>query len=135
MTAPRPLPTPDIDSEPFWAACREGHLTMQRCPACKKFRWPPMRFCPHCHHDGGDWTMLPGTGEIRSFVIAERAFDPAFEDAIPYVVAHILLDGTDGLAIIGNVVVDPPDSVSIGQRVGVGFIEEGSFALPQFRPI
>lgn len=134
MTA-RPLPTPDADSAPFWEACGEGRLTAQKCPACGRFRWPPMRFCPWCHQEGGDWTDLPGTGAVRSFVVADRAFDPAFEDKVPYVVAHVALDGADGIAIIANVIGEDPDNVAIGQRVAVEFVDEGSMKLPQFRPI
>jgi uncharacterized OB-fold protein len=133
MTAPRPLPKPDADSEPFWAACRAGKIAAQRCPACHRFRWPPGRFCPWCHHDGGDWTDLPGTGKVLSFVIVDRAFDPAFEDKVPYIVAHIALDQADDVILIGNVIADQPDSISIGERVAVEFMREGTTALPQFR--
>jgi uncharacterized OB-fold protein len=94
-----------------------------------------MRFCPWCHREGGDWTELSGTGEVRSFVVVDRAFDPAFEGKVPYVVAHIALDGTGDVTLIGNVIADPPDSVSIGQRVAAEFIREGDASLPQFRPI
>jgi uncharacterized OB-fold protein len=134
MTAARPLPTPDADSEAFWAACREGWLTVQKCPACSRFRWPPAEFCPYCHHDGGDWVTLPGTGVVRSFVIVHRAFDPAFEDKVPYVVAHIALDGADGVTMVGNVAIDPPEAVTVGQRVAVSFLDLGTIALPEFRP-
>jgi uncharacterized OB-fold protein len=134
MTAPRTLPTPDADSEPFWAACRDGHLSAQQCPECSRFRWPPMEFCPWCHHHGGDWTVLPGTGIVQSFVVVHRAFDPAFEDRIPYVVAHIALDGAADVTIIGNVVADTTEAVFCGQRVSVEFVNVGSVTLPQFRP-
>ncbi len=129
-----PLPTPDADSAPFWAACRDGHLAAQRCPQCTRFRWPPMEFCPWCHHHGGDWTALPGTGVVRSFVIVDRAFDPGFEDKVPYVVAHIALDGADDVTIIGNVHADPVDSVAVGQHVAVEFVDAGPVKLPRFRP-
>jgi uncharacterized OB-fold protein len=134
MSAPRPLPKPDQDSAPFWAACREGHLAAQRCPACGRFRWPPAEFCPSCHHHGGQWVTLPGTGTIRSFVVAYRAFDTAFEDKLPYVVAHIALDGTaDGVIMIGNVVGTLPEGIAVGQRVAVEFVAIDAVALPQFR--
>jgi hypothetical protein len=93
-----------------------------------------MEFCPNCHHHGGDWTTLPGTGIVRSFVLVHRAFDPGFEDKVPYVVAHIALDGADGVTIIGNVLADPVDAVSVGQRVAVEFLDLGQVALPRFRP-
>ncbi len=132
--APATLPTPDADSEKFWAGCRAGHLSAQRCPVCARFRWPPMEYCPFCHHRGGDWIALPGTGTIRSFVVVHRAFDKAFDDKVPYVVAHIALDGADGVIIIGNLAA-APDAVAVGQRVTVEFRDAGPVALPQFRPV
>lgn len=134
MSKPATLPVPDADSEPFWAACREGRLTAQRCPACSRFRWPAMEFCPHCHHHGGDWVTLPGTGTVRSFVIVRRAFDPAFDDRVPYVVAHVALDGAEGVTMLANVLSDPVEAVSVGQRVAVEFVDMGTVALPRFRP-
>ena len=135
MTPLVPLPAPDADSAPFWAACGEGRLTAQRCPDCGRFRWPPAEYCPWCHHHGGDWISLPGTGVVRSFVVAHRAFDPAFADAVPYVVAHIALDGADGVTVIGNVRATPADAVAIGQRVAVAFEPRGAMAMPYFRPV
>jgi uncharacterized OB-fold protein len=134
MTAALPLPVADADSDPFWAACREGHLAAQRCPSCGRFRWPPMEFCPWCHHHGGDWVALPGTGTVRSFVVVHRAFDPAFDDRVPYVVAHIALDGADSVTIVANVVGHSADAVAVGQRVAVEFVNEGPVTLPRFRP-
>jgi uncharacterized OB-fold protein len=133
MTA-APLPTIDADSEEFWAACRERRLAVQRCPVCSRFRWPPAEYCPHCHHHGGDWVTLPGTGVVASFVVVHRAFDPGFESKVPYAVAHIALDGADGVTIIGNVLADPADSLAVGQRVAVEFEDAGQLTLPRFRP-
>lgn len=132
MTSAPALPTPDADSAPFWAACREGHLSAQRCPKCARFRWPPMAFCPFCHHRGGDWTTLPGTGTVQSFVVVHRAFDPAFADQVPYVVAHVALDGAEGVTIVANLAA-APDAVAIGQRVAVEFVDMGAIKLPRFR--
>ena len=92
-----------------------------------------MEFCPWCHHHGGNWVALPGTGVVKSFVAVHRSFDPAFDDRVPYVVAHIALDGADGVTMIGNVAASP-ETISIGQRVGVEFVKEGPMVLPRFRP-
>jgi uncharacterized OB-fold protein len=135
MSAAPPLPIPDADSERFWAGCREGHLSAQRCLACSRFRWPPMAFCPYCHHHGGEWVDLPGTGVVRAFVVVHRAFDPGFEDIVPYTVAHIALDDADGVTIISNVVADPGRSVEVGERVVVEFQNAGPVAMHRFRRI
>ncbi len=132
--ASAPLPTPDHDSQPFWDGCKAGRLSAQRCPNCSRFRWPPAEFCPHCHHHGGEWVALSRTGVVRSFVIVHRAFDPGFEDKVPYAVAHIALDGAGGVTIIGNVLTDPVDAIAIGLRVAVEFVDAGPLSLPRFKP-
>ncbi len=76
---------------------------------------------------------LPGTGLVAAFVIVHRAFDPGFEGKVPYVIAHITLDGADDVTIIGNVVADPLDAVAVGRRVAVKFRDVGSVTLPQFQ--
>ena len=133
MSAAPPPPSPDADSAPFWAACREGRLTAQQCPKCARFRWPPMAFCPSCHHRGGDWVTLPGSGTVTSFVVVHRAFDPEFADKVPYVVAHVALDGAEGVSFIANIIGEPPESVAIGERVVVEFVESGAAKIPRFR--
>ena len=34
-----PYPIPEYGAEPYWAACNEERLLMQRCAACDKFRY------------------------------------------------------------------------------------------------
>jgi uncharacterized OB-fold protein len=72
---------------------------------------------------------------VRSYVVVHRAFDPAFEGKVPYVVAHVALDGADEVTIIGNVVANPVDAVFIGQRVAVEFVEAEAATIPRFRPV
>ena len=54
----KPLPIPDLDSQPFWDRCKAHELSAQRCHDCGKFRWPPQAFCPHCYSWKFDWTKL-----------------------------------------------------------------------------
>ena len=91
-----------------------------------------MAFCPFCRHRGGEWIKLPGTGAVQSFVVVHRAFDPAFAGQVPYVVAHVALDGAVGVTMVGNVAGDP-GSVTIGQRVAVEFVDAGAMKIPRFR--
>jgi uncharacterized OB-fold protein len=109
---------PNVDSPlaaPFWAAAREGRLVMQRCAGCGELRWPPKPVCPTCQRPGAaeDWREIPGTGEIWSFVVYHRAFDPSVEGKLPYNVAYIRLDA--GPMFISNVV--GTNDLAIGQRV------------------
>ncbi|MGZ9220094.1 MAG: zinc ribbon domain-containing protein, partial [Candidatus Binatia bacterium] len=37
----KPLPRTDVDTQPFWDACKLHQLRAQRCSDCRQFRWPP----------------------------------------------------------------------------------------------
>jgi len=128
-TPTRPMPIADPDTQPFWDGCARGVLLAQRCTECKTWRWPPMAFCPACHVEGGEWVELPGTGTVATFVVVHRSFHPAF--VAPYVIAHVVLDGTDGVAILrSNILGVEPDEVAVGMAVTVDF--ENTPGLPLF---
>ena len=133
----KPLPIPDIDSQPFWDRCRAHELSAQRCQDCEKFRWPPQAFCPHCYSWKFDWMKLGETGTVYSFVVVHYVSIPAFQDDVPYVVAHITIDGTeDQITMISNVIQCPWQEVRIGMPVRLVFEDVTSeVTLPKFRPM
>jgi len=63
---PKPLPVPELDTQPFWDACAQHELRAQRCTSCGKFRWPPGPLCAHCRSWDSEWVKLDGTdGAVR----------------------------------------------------------------------
>lgn len=132
----KPLPVPDQDTRPFWEACREHELRAQRCTSCGRFRWPPQSFCPGCYSWEYEWTLLPGTGRVKSFSVVHHSAVPPFQSELPYVVAVIELDGTGGhVNLMSNVVGCPWEDVAVGMGVQVVFNDLSSeISLPQFRP-
>ena len=133
----KPLPLPDVDTQPFWDACRLHELRAQQCTACGRFRWPPQPFCPSCYSWEHEWQLLSGLGSIASFSVVHHSAVPSFKNDLPYVVALITLDGTDDhVQIMSNVVGFPWEQVAVGMRVGVSFNDVTPEAtLPQFRAI
>src|SRR4051794_13315558 len=111
----KPAPTPDLDTQPFWDACREHELRAQRCSSCGRFRWPPQGFCPGCYSWEHEWVSLSGRGVVKSFSVVHHSAVPSFKDDLPYVVAVIELDGTDGhVQMWSNVVGGPWQDVQVG---------------------
>jgi uncharacterized protein len=133
----KPLPMTDVDSQPFWDGCKAHELSAQRCRDCGKFRWPPQAFCPHCYSWNFDWTKLGETGVVASFVIVHYVSIAAFQEDVPYVVAHITLDGTDQqITMISNVIGCPTQDVRVGMPVRVVFEDvTADVTLPKFRPV
>src|SRR5262245_65801253 len=103
--ADKPLPISDPDSKPYWDAAKAHELRVQRCSDCGRFRWPPCRVCPDCHSWRFQWVKLPGTGTINSYVVVHQPIG-AFASDVPYVLARIVLDGTDGHANLSSNLAD-----------------------------
>ena len=133
----KPLPIPDIDSQPFWDRCKAHELSAQRCGDCGKFRWPPQAFCPHCYSWKFDWTKLERNRHRVFFRGRALRVDSCFQGDVPYVVAHITLDNTDDqITMISNVIQCPWQEVRIGMPVRLVFEDVTSeVTLPKFRPM
>jgi hypothetical protein len=129
----KPLPAVTEDGAPYWAACREGRLTAQRCSACGHLRWPPSVLCPKCLDEGTEWVTLSGRGTIYSWIIVHRPQHPAFFADAPYNVAIVELE--EGPRLHTNVVECPNDALRIGLPVEVVFEKiDDEITLPKFRP-
>ncbi len=130
---PRPLPVPDLDSEPYWKAAREHKLMLPRCRDCGHIEFPPRHYCRNCKSLNLQWTEMSGRGTVYTFSIMRdtlvRGLDP------PYVVARVELDEQPGLQLVSNIVGIPVDQVRIGMPVEVTFEDvTDDISLPQFKP-
>ncbi len=128
-----PRPTPD--TAPFWEAARRRELGLQRCAACRTFRFYPGPVCPRCGSAESRWEPVTGRGTIHSYVVVHRATHPVFAAEVPYVVVLVELDGTGGIRIPSRLVGVPPGEVRIGMTVAVDFEDVTPDAtVPVFRP-
>lgn len=93
-------------------------LVGTQCITCKGLYFPPRGICPKCRSRGftKQHTFKP-YGTIESFTVI-RAAPEGFENMVPYVVAIIALE--EGPKVSG-LVIDPPESVDVGQRVQATF--------------
>lgn len=132
----KPLPIRDADTTPFWEGCRQHELRVQRCLGCDSLRWPPRGLCPRCHSWDFAWARLDGRGTVSTFVVVHRATSQAFAADVPYVIAQVNLDGTDGhVRLISNVVGCSWEDVHVGMPVQVLFDDvTPEVTLPRFRP-
>ncbi len=130
----RPLPQVNGDNEGFWAGCREHELRFQRCSDCGHIRWPASILCPQCHSRSSEWVTSSGRGKVYTYVIYRVAFHPAFEEALPYVVAVVELE--EGPRLLTNIVGCPPEEVHCEMPVEVTWEDvTDEVTLPKFRPL
>lgn len=114
----RPVPYPTTLTEPFWQACRDGRLIVQRCADCGRYVFTPQAFCRYCLGPRLGWVASAGIGVIVTYTVVWRPQTPAF--VAPYVVAVVRVD--EGYELITNIVGSAAAEVSIGARVRVRFV-------------
>lgn len=131
----RPLPIPDPVTRPFWESLRAHAIRLQRCGACGRFVYYPRPLCPGCLSSDLVWTPVSGRGAVHAFTIPHRHPNPAFNQAVPYVVALVELD--EGARILSNLVEVAPTPEAVRVELPVEIVYDDVTAevtLPRFRP-
>ncbi len=122
-------PTVDADDEYFWDGVKEHRLLLQTCGSCGTLRHPPVPMCGRCHATDRGVQEAQGTGHVHSWIISRHPSEP--DDQARVVV---LVELTEGLRLVGNLVDTPFDQVRNEMPVEVCFREIDGVLLPQFRP-
>lgn len=122
----------------FLRGIAQGRILGQRCPECKKVYVPPRGGCPRCGVPTEEEVQVSDKGTVTTFCIT-RIPSQALSVEVPYVAAHILLDGADipFLHLIGDC---PVDDVRMGMRVQAVWVPPEEFKptlenIRFFRPI
>lgn len=138
----------DHENQVFFRACAEGRFQLQQCAGCGLLRYPPSTGCPHCGAPEATWEPVVTTGVVYTYAEVPHAIQPAFRDAVPYLIVIVQLDHQDGqpgpddgLRVAGNLVdadgaLAGPDliaRVGIGSRMRMLFRPVGEgFAMPMW---
>jgi uncharacterized OB-fold protein len=130
----KPIPAPDSDSAPFWDACKEHRLTVQRCRSCGTLRFPPNRTCADCRSTDMEWTGVSGRATLYSWIVVRHPVPrEVYAGDVPYVVA--LVDLEEGVRMVSNLEGCAPEKVESGMPLEVVFqAGQGGFVLPKFVP-
>jgi uncharacterized OB-fold protein len=113
----------------FFAAARDGILSVQQCTACGRFRHPPRSVCPACRSFEWHWQPVSGRGHVWSWIVAYPPLLAGFAELAPYNVVTVELVEDVSIRFVGNLVEDvgrPPNEVdpatiAIGERVHAVF--------------
>jgi len=117
----------DPVTEPFWRACAERRLIVQRCAACGAHQFYPRPLCLACESVRVEWVEAAGRGRIYSLATVRV---PVVEELKPpYLLALVDLD--EGVRLLTNI---EGESARIGDRVEVAWRDrEGLPPVPVFR--
>ena len=135
-TATWHLPQPDLETQPYWDAAREGKLLIKRCRSCGRSFFYPRAYCPTCWSVDTTWVEASGRGTIYTFTVVYQNDLPPFNERVPYVVAIVELE--EGVRMTSNIEDVAPGDVRCDMAVRVVFREEQrddeTIALPVFVP-
>jgi uncharacterized OB-fold protein len=128
------LPAPDVETQPFWDACRTGKFLLRHCDACGRDHYYPRPFCPACWSDAVSWREASGHGTVYTYSIVHVNDLPPFNERVPYVAAVVELD--EGPRVMTNIEGIPVDDVRVGMSVTVDFKAiSDDVTIPVFRPV
>lgn len=118
----------DPTTEPFWVACAERRLTLQRCRTCGTLQHYPRPFCLTCDGRAMDWVPASGRGTIYALTVIRLPVIP--ELVPPYLLA--LVDLEEGVRMLTNI---EGTTARIGDRVTLDWRDrdDGLPPLPIFR--
>jgi uncharacterized OB-fold protein/acyl dehydratase len=133
----RPEPVADVlrpvissDTAFFWEGTALHELRIQRCGGCGTLRHPPGPMCPVCGFARPEYDVAAGTGEVYSYVVHHHP--PLPGRRLPVVI--VLVQLTEGVRMVGELVGADPARVRIGLPVRVTFVEvDGELTLPAWQ--
>jgi len=133
MSPQKPPPNITPLDRAFWKHARDHRLHLQRCAACRRFRFPVSPVCPECGAWEHAYEPVSGRGKIASWVVFHRCYFASFEAEIPYNVALVTLD--EGVTMVANILA-PNESLCRDMMVEVVFEDvTPDISIPKFQPV
>ncbi|PBC35963.1 DNA-binding protein [Rhodococcus sp. ACPA4] len=128
------VPDPEGLDARFWEGTRAEEIWIQQCNACSNFQWLPEWVCHHCNSFDLGFSRVAPSGTIYSWERVWHPSTPALASHCPFVVVVIELDSAPGIRLVGNLVGDSRQSVSIGTPVEAVFEHHSDYTLVQWKP-
>lgn len=116
----------------YWEATAEHRLAVQRCRSCQHFQWGPEWVCWRCGSDDIGWEDVAPTGVIYSWERVWHPVHPALVASVPYLVVLVELPQADNIRMVGNLLGDRRQEVSIGAAVHAEFEDHDGYTLVQW---
>jgi len=129
----RPLPALTPESTAFWTGGERGELMICFCNACNHAIHPPQLVCSACLSLDVAPRAVPGSGTVYSHTLNYQQWHPQM--TVPFSLAVVDVDGAPGVRVTAEVVGVDPETVVIGQRMTVNFLNIEDVWFPQWRPI
>ena len=125
---PKQSPIPDELTQPFWDACNEDRLVVQKCTVCTERRGlnamqhPPEKICRNC--GSGDhlvWAEVSGRGYIQTYAVMHDVPIRVLQPDQPFNLAVIEIAEDRSVLFLSHLPGTPVDQVPMGAAVQVEF--------------
>ena len=113
------LPQPDLETQPFWDAAKEGRFLLKKCADCGEYHFYPRPFCPKCWSENVEWVEASGRATVYTYSVIPTNDLPPFNERVPYVAAVVELE--EGPRVMTNIEGTPHEDLRIGMPVTVDF--------------
>lgn len=122
-----PAPQGNPETQPFWAAAKDGRLMIGRCAACGKAHYYPRSICPFCFTPGATMEAASGRATIYTVSVTVRGTPE------PYAIGYAEL--AEGPRILTNFLADDLLGLKIGEAVELTWTptEPDAPPAPMFR--
>jgi uncharacterized OB-fold protein len=107
--------TPGVAAQKFLRGLENGKIMGQACDSCDRVYVPPRGACPRCGVPTSREVEVSDKGTVVIFSVV-RVPSAAIQVELPYVAAHVLLDGAD-IAFQALIQECKFDQVRMGMRV------------------
>lgn len=122
------------DTEFWWDGINNHELHYQNCRKCEKNWFPPVDRCPYCGSESWVWEKASGLGNVYSWVVVHRAFDPTFVDDVPFTVLTVQLE--EGPKVLGRLISDHKEAPVYGDMpVRAHYYKVGEQTFLGFSPV
>lgn len=129
---PEPIPAGDGLDVEFWSGLEDDELRVQECRSCGNRQFPEW-ICHRCHSFDLAWVPVSTTGTIYTWERVHYASHPAVNEGLPYVVVLVELDDAPEVRMVGNLLGDRFQNVTIGAPVHAVFEHHERFTLVQWQ--
>ena len=124
---PKQSPVPDELTKPFFDACNEDRLVVQKCVDCTAragllvLQQPPAAECNRCGGDNIEWHEVSGLGRIQSYVTMYDTPVSSLQEDQPFNIAVIELHEDKNALFLSHLPGTPVREVPMGATVQVEF--------------
>jgi len=134
---PKQSPVPDEVSKPFWDACNQNKLVVQRCEACDRMQFPPEPKCVECGSSSMGWKEVSGMGKVHGYCVMHDSRIRLLQADQPFNIAVIELQDDPDIKMFSHLPGTGADEVVIGSTVRVEFqdTEATGQKVPEWRVV